>query len=198
METTLSSAGLAGESSASSTLAITLANQFALMQQQMFDQMTQATMMMAQMFGQMQDKQMQLIREELGHLHQLTTDLHGLQAELLKHPLDAQQSASARTERAREVTAEQRKNEARAVAQQRSPLQRTPGTLKNARADATEPGASPPIRPVGAPTDQSQEDIHAVLCARIDALQQDRQSRWQKILQFMMGKRSAESSSPAE
>jgi hypothetical protein len=192
------SKGLPAERNEGTSLAITLVNQFALMQQQMFDQMTQATMMMAQMFGQMQDKQMQLIREELGHLHDLTKELHALQADLLKHSRAAPQPAAARAGGER-TTPAPTKNESRAGAQHRPSLRGRPDAVERTSAACTDPGANPRTpTPVVAAAGQSQEDIHAVLCARIEALQQDRQSRWQSILHFMTGKRSAGSTSPAE
>jgi hypothetical protein len=33
-------------------------------------------------------------------------------------------------------------------------------------------------------------DIHALLCQRISAMQQERQGHWQKILNFLTGKGS--------
>jgi hypothetical protein len=36
------------------------------------------------------------------------------------------------------------------------------------------------------------QDVHTWLCRRMEALQQERQSGWQKILGFLVGKRPAE------
>jgi len=61
---------------------VPLVNQFGMMQQQMFDQFQQAMGMLVQMFGTMHREQMQVIREELDRLHQLTEELQALKAEL--------------------------------------------------------------------------------------------------------------------
>jgi hypothetical protein len=61
---------------------VPLVNQFSLMQQQMFDQFQQAMGMLVQMFGTMHREQMDVIREELDQLHQLTEELRGLKVEL--------------------------------------------------------------------------------------------------------------------
>jgi hypothetical protein len=37
----------------------------------------------------------------------------------------------------------------------------------------------------------SQEHIHARLCRRIAELQQERETRWQKLLNTLLGKRPA-------
>jgi hypothetical protein len=36
------------------------------------------------------------------------------------------------------------------------------------------------------------QDIHVLLCRQIAALQEERQSRWQRILSFITGKASRE------
>ena len=59
---------------------------FGQMQQQMFDQFQQAMVMMVQMFRSLHRDQMQLVREELDRLHELTAELQSLQADLAKNP----------------------------------------------------------------------------------------------------------------
>src|SRR5690606_24205608 len=53
--------------------------QLAQMQQQMCDQFQQATMMMAQLFSTMHRDQMQIIREELTHIRELSQEMRRLQ-----------------------------------------------------------------------------------------------------------------------
>jgi len=42
------------------------------------------------------------------------------------------------------------------------------------------------------PPSQAAADIHALLCQKIAALQAERQSRWQKIINFLAGKQSGQ------
>src|SRR5262249_60566137 len=56
------------------------------MQQQMFDQFQQAMGMLVQMFGTMHREQMEVIREELDRLHDLTRELQELKQELVRSP----------------------------------------------------------------------------------------------------------------
>ena len=63
---------------------VPLVNQFGMMQQQMFDQFQQAMGMLVQMFGNMHREQMEVIREELDRLHDLSRELQELKDELAK------------------------------------------------------------------------------------------------------------------
>ena len=63
---------------------VPLVNQFSMMQQQMFDQFQQAMGMLVQMFGKMHREQMEVIREELDRLHDLSRELQELKDELAK------------------------------------------------------------------------------------------------------------------
>lgn len=70
----------------SESIAVIIANQFSQMQQQMFDQFHQAMMVMFQTFSTLHRDQMELVRQELDRVHDLTRQLHTLQAELAKQP----------------------------------------------------------------------------------------------------------------
>jgi len=73
----------------SESIAVVIANQFSQMQQQMFDQFRQAMMVMFQTFSALHRDQMELVRQELDRVHELTRQLHALQAELAKQPAAA-------------------------------------------------------------------------------------------------------------
>jgi pSer/pThr/pTyr-binding forkhead associated (FHA) protein len=73
----------------SESIAVVIANQFSQMQQQMFDQFHQAMMVMFQTFSTLHRDQMELVRQELDRVHELTRQLHALQAELAKQPAAA-------------------------------------------------------------------------------------------------------------
>jgi pSer/pThr/pTyr-binding forkhead associated (FHA) protein len=141
------------------SLLVTLANQFALMQQQMFDQLTQAMMLMAQLIDQRQGSHLQLIREELDRLHQVTRDLYALQTEALQHSPETRQRTSHQA------------------------AERTTG--KEAERSRGGPPAPTPLAPL---VSEAQDDAHAVLCERIASLQEERQGCWQAILRFLVGK----------
>jgi pSer/pThr/pTyr-binding forkhead associated (FHA) protein len=70
----------------SESIALIISNQFAEMQRQMFDQFQQAMMVMFQTFSLLHRDQMELVRQELNRVHELTRQLHELQAELAKQP----------------------------------------------------------------------------------------------------------------
>jgi hypothetical protein len=52
-------------------------------------------------------------------------------------------------------------------------------------AAAAQPSAAPPPRPPGT----AEEGMHDLIIQRLEALQQERQGRWQSILQSLLGKR---------
>ena len=163
MEALLLPRGYSGERAEWAPL-LSFAGQLALMQQQMFDQMTQAMQMMGQMFGRMQEDQMRLVRAELDQLHQMTRDLHGLQAELLARTPRTPQPAQPREK---------------------------PVLADGSRTAVAKRGSERQTAKPGPVVGNSQEDAHAALCERIADLQQERQGRWQTLLQTLLGKRSA-------
>jgi pSer/pThr/pTyr-binding forkhead associated (FHA) protein len=212
-----------------------LFNQFALMQQQMFDQFQEAMVRLAQMFGAVHREQMEAIRGELDDLRNLTRDLQALQNQIIALPplangasvgipsastsIDApldlslanlEQMAAAFDDRApfgvvpdegREsgvVSGASREQESLLPDEQASAA---PAAIEKAAADrpieeATTPAGEPPQRePVEPPRlrsapgaeVRSPEEIHAWLCKRMTALQEERQSRWRKILGILTG-----------
>jgi pSer/pThr/pTyr-binding forkhead associated (FHA) protein len=153
--------GLAVPMNGGETLLLPLVSQFSMMQQQMFEQFQQSLVMMAQMFGNLQREQMTLIRQELEQIQELTRQLHAL-------PLEAARSASPT----------------------QSAIPQTPpaGTPSSPRpsvksAPAAAKGETPPTPPKFA-----EGDVHAWLSQRLAALQQERQSRWQKVLSLISGR----------
>jgi hypothetical protein len=73
-----------GLSDSTESVLVPLVNQFGLMQQQMFDQFQQAMSVLVQMFGKMHRDQMEVIREELDRLRELTQEIQSLKDELAK------------------------------------------------------------------------------------------------------------------
>lgn len=150
-------------------LLLPVINQFNLMQQQMFDQFHQTMVMMVQMFGSLHREQMELIRDELDHLHQVTRELQELRTELVKQPAPAAPLRPAAAPRP-------------AVETRRAP-QPASGPARSAQPApaAPLPGEKSSPHPDGA-------DIHAWLNRRIASLEEERQGRWQKILGYVLGK----------
>jgi pSer/pThr/pTyr-binding forkhead associated (FHA) protein len=169
---------------------VPLTNQFGLMQQQMFDQFTQVLLMMGQMFSQLHREQLGLVREELERLQEVSLELRTLQAELVQsgrrpgNETGAPAAAPARIAPAglppASAGALTPNGTAAPAPQARSASEGNPMP--------TGPG-KPPLAPGGGLTDQ---DIHAALCRRIQELQQERETRWQKLLNGLLGKRGGE------
>src|SRR5207302_1726748 len=70
-----------------------------------------------------------------------------------------------------------------------------PATPPAAAAPSAAAIGTMPARGAVGPGDRpvaDDQDVHAWLCRRMEALQQERQSGWQKILNFFVGKRPGE------
>jgi predicted component of type VI protein secretion system len=189
----------------SESVLVPLVNQFSLMQQQMFDQFQQAMGMLVQMFGTMHREQMDVIREELDRLHQLSEELQELKAELVNQsqgsaePLGERTGAAAGLNRHATTAANA---SAVAAASVRSGSTRPSTTPPGVSASADSPSApSPLLTPCrdqpqpgidsqGGPSASavaSDRDALLWLHERIATLQQERESRWQKILKLLPG-----------
>jgi Inner membrane component of T3SS, cytoplasmic domain len=186
------------QSELSESALVPLVNQFSLMQQQMFDQFQQAMGMLVQMFGTMHREQMDVIREELDRLHDLTRELQDLKAELARAPTRAPAPAvepaappsAAPTPIVTEPAASPvRVPAAGAVAGAAAAAAAVP-TLPPAgpRPDQVRPGVS-----IGAGAAGDSEaagaprDAVAWIHQRIAAIQQERETRWQKIVKLLPG-----------
>jgi hypothetical protein len=138
-------------------LLMPLVSQFSQMQQQMFEQFQQTLLMMAQMFGNLQREQLALIRQELEQIKELTRQVHTLQSEGMR------QSAWPLP----------------ASPQAAAPSSPTPSLSWKPTTSAAEADTSYPKR--------GDPDVHVWLSQRLSALQQERQSRWQKVLSIVTG-----------
>ena len=191
---------------------VPLVNQFGVMQQQMLDQFQQAISMLVQMFGSMHRDQMDRIREELDQLRDLTKEFHSLKIELtarsqaqvpsspINHSpaarvLGGQTSlpgvndladamvrpAAARPSSAPAQTAP--------MASAAKGLEGSPPSAATISFDASSPersgGAEAQPR-TGSPPG-SDRDVIVWLHQRMATLQQERETRWQKILKLLPG-----------
>ncbi len=178
---------------------VPLVNQFSMMQQQMFDQFQQAMGMMLQMFGSMHREQMDVIREELDRLHDLTRELQELKDELAKNPrgsapTPAEAAAPAPAPApAPAVTLPPPKPAAAPSPPPRpaAPAAQSPPPAAAAAAAPPPPSALRPDQPaeggLGPQAPAPGQDTVAWIHQRIMTIQRERETRWQKILKLLPG-----------
>lgn len=146
---------------AANSLVLTLVHQVNQMHQQMFDQFQQATMMLVQMFSSLHGEQLDFIREELDRLRDLTGEMKSLHVELSRQAPAAAKSVTLAAARVEPAAAPANGGEPKGVS-----TNRLPGN-----------GTAP-------------ENIHLWLTQRITAIQEEQQSSWQRIMQFVTGRRA--------
>ena len=197
----------------SETLLIPLMNQFGHMQQQMLDQFQGAIATLVQMFGSLHRDQMQTIREELNHIRDLTKELQALKAELAERTVARSEAVSADLGIAvapveDSVTAPQvnphidpksssslshanvkssensydasPNTESRVLASSKD----THDILQRARSETANPRTAASAQQVNLGSDR---DVVVWLHQRMVTLQQERETRWQRILKFLPG-----------
>ncbi|HVS40499.1 MAG TPA: FHA domain-containing protein [Gemmataceae bacterium] len=144
-------------------------HEFNRMQQHMMDQFHQTTLMMVEMFGALHREQTALVRAELEEMRRLTQELNELKAEQARQALTRPAAPAAAPEAERP-------------------------TVAAPPADASQP-APPPLssEPAGKGDSSApaSPDVHDWLSHRVAALQEERNGRWQKILQFITGAKGA-------
>jgi pSer/pThr/pTyr-binding forkhead associated (FHA) protein len=170
------------------SVALALMQQFSTMQQQLFDHTQQLLAVMAQTFSAAHTRQLDLIRSELMRVHDVNRELQELNLELTlarqAQPNGAgaapSNSAPANLDGAatKETIPEQpifevAPDAASAAAPQRKPRRAKPGRP---------PRESGPVAEGG---DKAGADMHGWLSGRINELEQERTTRWQKILQLL-------------
>ncbi|HMB02837.1 MAG TPA: FHA domain-containing protein [Isosphaeraceae bacterium] len=185
-------AGSSSETELTRTALAMFLNQFGQMQRQMLDQFQQSTMMMFQMFGSMHTEQMEMIREELARLREIGETLESLKAEVKTATERAERPALGPTPWGPSPATPSIKASARAEA----PGNGTRGVIPasgppSGDGAAAGVGAGRQPTPGGTSKDQPLEpspNVDAWLFDRISALQEEQQSRWQKIFTVMRGK----------
>jgi pSer/pThr/pTyr-binding forkhead associated (FHA) protein len=171
-----------------------LVQQFGAMQQEMFDQFQRTMMMVVQAFSTMHQEQAALLREEMQHFRKVTEELQAAHKELRERQAAAAPAptptAAASTPAAAPVPP--RREPPRATARPFPSGQRPLGSWEVGKTDAPEP--SPPVGAtaaadlgIGGPAQAEGDEVHDWLTERIANLEQERQSRWQRILSFMRG-----------
>lgn len=139
-------------------LLLPLVSQFSQIQQQMFDQFQQSLVLMSQMFGGLQREQMQMLRQEMDELREITRELQEVQAEWSKQSVAAPSANGTLTPPVPSLHRE-------------LPLP----------AHLPAPSAAP-TAPVPA-----SSNVHLWLAERMEKLQHERQTRWQRVLSLVSG-----------
>jgi pSer/pThr/pTyr-binding forkhead associated (FHA) protein len=142
-----------------------LVHQFGMMQQQMFDQFHQTMMMMFEGFAALHREQSGSLREEFDQVRKLSDEIETLRQETAR--LAAEAAKPQPQPRPRSAT--NGHSSPAASAEQASPPRPQDPVFKR----ATPPLPDPNV------------DIHAQLLLRLSTIQNERQSRWQKILGMM-------------
>jgi hypothetical protein len=134
-------------------------------------------MMMGQMFSHLHRDQLALIRDELERLQQVCQDLRTLQARLNQRSNGVAGGSG---------LAPPRQFDEVPPPSYPRPAPAAPPFRSGANSPATTPAGS------GQQPDPASPDIHAQLFQRIQELQQERESHWQKLLNYLTGKRPGE------
>jgi pSer/pThr/pTyr-binding forkhead associated (FHA) protein len=164
---------------------VNLAYQFGSMQQQMFDQFQQTMMMMAQTFTTLHRDQQEMLRRELDRARELTREIQELQAELARRPTTGAKEPPATTPPSQVSQPERASSNAREVGK---PDLR--GKVPRPRSEAPKPKPAAPATERSPATANGQPDgnMHVLIYQRIQAMQKERESYWQRILQLLSGK----------
>lgn len=192
---------------------VPLVNQFGLMQQQMMDQFQQTIAMLVQMFGSLQRDQMDLIREELDQLRDLTKEFQAIKVELaersqVRDPAASPERSAApvrasepSVDRDRRVDRGPSRDLAAGAAKPRSAAGPSTDPQANdmkshaprvghAQQEAvrdTNPTPRPHQNRAEADNQDADRDVIVWLHQRMMTLQQERETRWQKILKLLPG-----------
>jgi hypothetical protein len=184
------------------SIVLPLAQQFSQMQQQMFDQFQQSLVAMAQMFSGLHKEQVGLIRQELDRLNELTGEIQTLEARLAVNqsalcplplpppvgednpsmsPLGSDQPSAPPT---RSPAADNSTAPAASADAPRSAAKEA----ADGPGDAARNDGGPEKKPPGAAPGHSDKEVHLWLAQRLAAIQEEQQSRWRRILNFLWGK----------
>jgi pSer/pThr/pTyr-binding forkhead associated (FHA) protein len=163
-----------------------LVQQFAMMQQQMFDQFHQTMMMMFEGFAALHREQASSIREEFEEVRKLSQEIEALRIETARL---AESATTKVVEPPKPVTkVVEAPRPAIKVVEPPKPVTNghpLPGRQPPTIEAKNPPAPSEPIKRAAPPPPDPNVDIHAQLCLRLSKIQTERQTRWQKILGMM-------------
>jgi predicted component of type VI protein secretion system len=176
-----------------------IAWQLVLMQRDMWDRFTEALLILGRTLSRQQDEQFGIIRAELERLLQLSREIRSLQVELAKPPAQADHPAprgpgAARTANGRGQGRVSPQSEDRGGSRPATPVgERNVAAPSGGTPRRSGPPAAPPNGEGPPPcAGQADEDLHAEVAQRLEALQRERHGRWQGLLQLLRGHRADE------
>ena len=178
MADVLAAGGEAGRISES--VLVPLVNQFGIMQQQMLDQFQNAMGMLVEMFGSLQREQMDLIRRELDQLREVTREFQELKVELATLARDQGRAATPSQAAAAPSAAAAKA----APPPKPRPAAKRPAPPVAASASSGRSEEAPDRRSTTKP-EGDEADVMLWLNQRIATLQEERESRWRKILKLL-------------
>jgi hypothetical protein len=192
-----------------------LVNQFGAMQQQMLDQFQQAVSMLVQMFGNLHRDQMNTIREELDQLKDLTAEVQAIKLELAARsggvspapgpparPSEMRRAVGVAASSLEEAIGDRAEESLNPIAARIGPAVTASSPDLSTAPRATPPMPDAPPSAIGLPpaTDfvppkvgaampdaGGSQDVILWLHQRMTTLQQERETRWQKILRLLPG-----------
>lgn len=170
----------------SESVLVPLVNQFGIMQQQMLDQFQSAMGMLVEMFGSLQREQMDLIRQELDQLREVTREFQELKVELAT--LSRDRASAAASPASPEPAPPQARTEPQEERTPEAPFSTTTSTADETTDERAAKEAEPSRRPkakAGRGDADDADDIMLWLNQRIATLQEERESRWRKILKLL-------------
>lgn len=193
-----------------------LLNHFGQMQQQMLDQFQNSMMMMMQMFGGMHREQMGMVRDELNHLRELSLEIASLKAQMAVAPPKGTPSTfrmnpptggwAAPPPGLTPATPPQAANGQHPnpgttprprLQSPAPPAGNSSPAASSGRAQALDPKTAPaqgqggpqppPPRIVKPPLAEPSPDVHDWLTDRLSAIEQEQQTRMQRIMSLLRG-----------
>ncbi len=182
------------ERNVSEAFVMSLVNHFGQMQQQMFQQSQQSMMMLLNMFSNLHQNHMELIRDDLNRIHQITDELRAVQLQMAAADrTDATNVAYTRDaehERDPHESVQDAVISPAAFAEpppSEAPQRTTPPPAPSESPDAPADGPPPTADTGDRRRDRSGVRTHTLLSERLAELESERNSRWQKIMKTITG-----------
>jgi len=146
---------------------------------------------MARMFSTLQQEQLVIVRKELDELQGIAAEIRTLREELNSSPDQSKERAISATDQSQAANATVSSDPTPRKTEKAAAASKEPSTDVVAA-----PSASRPPKPSGKSASRSKntrlkkppDDVHDWLNRRLISLQEERQTRWQKLLGLIFGK----------
>jgi pSer/pThr/pTyr-binding forkhead associated (FHA) protein len=176
-----------------------IARQLVLMQREMWDQFMEALLILGRTLTRQQDEQFGIIREEFDRLRQLSQEIRSLQVELAEPTAQADPPVPrgprvARTANGRSQGEASPQSEDRGGSRPAPPGGGGRAASPSGRNPQDSGPSAAPRNGEGLPrnTGQADEDFHAEVSQRLEALQRERHGRWRSLLHLLRGNPAAD------